>query len=135
MFLPRVGCDIQAIITLICFTTAFMGFNSAAFIPSFIDISPKYSGVLHSVANVLFAAEGFMVPHFLSLIISSDPYGTEGWAPVWIICSLISVTGALVFIVFGNSEAAQWPNEWEVQASYGATSKKFPKYISETHHM
>lgn len=107
-----------------------MGFNSAAFIPSYIDISPKYSGVLHSIANVLFATEGFLVPHVLGFIISSDPYGTDGWAPLWFLCAIISATGALVFIVFGNSEAMTWPNEWRIEANcdapYGST-------LTETH--
>ena len=128
--LSSVECNVKGVLSMICCATAFMGFNAAAFIPSFIDLTPAYrkslwkstfeinffitiyckliyqlndfSGFLHSVANIFFAIEGFLVPYFLGQMTSNDPYGTAGWAPVWLVCSGVAAVGALVFLAFGG---------------------------------
>ena len=40
--LSSVDCNVEGVLSMICCATAFMGFNAAAFIPSFIDLTPAY---------------------------------------------------------------------------------------------
>ena len=82
---------------------ALSGFNIVAFFPSYIDLCPNYNQVLNLIGNLLFSTEGFLVPHLLANFISIDPYGNQRWEPVWLICSIISASGGIIFILFGST--------------------------------
>ena len=48
---------------------AFAGLAGASFSPNYVDIAPKYAGLLHGLCDTFQSAGGFMVPLAVGAII------------------------------------------------------------------
>ena len=61
-FISTVGCNSTVIVIMICISYGFSGCATAAYTPSLVDMSPRFAGLLHGIADTVYSASGFIVP-------------------------------------------------------------------------
>lgn len=64
-----VGCNTDTVIAFLSISCAFAGLAGASFSPNYVDIAPKYAGLLHGLCDTFQSAGGFMVPLAVGAII------------------------------------------------------------------
>ena len=102
--IPAVNCNTAAVLAFIIVAAAFQGFCGSALCPNYIDLSPKYSGLMHGLCDTLQSAAGFVVPIIMGSIIQGDPYEPSGWATFWYISAASAGIGLLLFTLFGSAQ-------------------------------
>ena len=67
-----VGCNTDAVIAILCVSCAFGGFAGAGISPNYVDLAPKYAGLLHGICDTFQSAGGFIVPLAVGAIIKGS---------------------------------------------------------------
>ncbi|CAG5104539.1 Oidioi.mRNA.OKI2018_I69.chr1.g1317.t2.cds [Oikopleura dioica] len=102
------GCDSGAIVALMCVIMGFNGFSTTSFLPSLIDMSPSYAGILHGIQDTCFSAFGFITPIFIQKCVGENPYLISSWNTVWIINGALAFVSAVFYGAFATSERQDW---------------------------
>ncbi|XP_054160050.1 putative inorganic phosphate cotransporter [Oppia nitens] len=111
LIIPMVGCDSNAVISVLLVGMFLFGFGFAggeyAAIPEY---APNYAGTVFGVTNTLASTTGFMAPLFVGLLLD---YGEASgvrhqWNIVWYTSAAVYIFGALVYELFGTAEPQHW---------------------------
>ena len=65
-----VGCNTDVVLVFLSISTAFAGLAGAAFSPNYVDLAPRYAGLLHGLCDTFQSAGGFVVPLAVGAIIN-----------------------------------------------------------------
>jgi len=120
LFIPCVMttlmCFTQSkMLTLICITVSFAmaEFAMMGFSNNYIDIAPKFSGMLFAVGNTIAASTGFLSPAILELI-SFEANGEnsfETWVYFFVTSLSVMFLGGLFFLLFAKEGPQQFSKD------------------------
>ena len=57
-----VGCNTDMVVAFLSISCAFAGLAGASFSPNYVDLAPRYAGLLHGICDTFQSAGGFIVP-------------------------------------------------------------------------
>ncbi|XP_077289182.1 putative inorganic phosphate cotransporter isoform X2 [Arctopsyche grandis] len=81
--------------------------NSLGFFMNYIDLSPKFAGMLVSVGNCLATTVSNLGPIITGLILK-DPTSMQQWRLVFLVPAGIYFCSNLIFLIFGKGDRQTW---------------------------
>ncbi|CAH1403702.1 unnamed protein product [Nezara viridula] len=102
-----VGRDAVAAMTLLTITVALAAFLFSGYNINHLDLSPNFAGVLMGIANGLENITTILAPLTVGWVVE-DTKSVEQWRIVFIISAFVSITGNLIFLIFGSTETQPW---------------------------
>ncbi|KAG4078932.1 hypothetical protein HA402_010884 [Bradysia odoriphaga] len=108
--------------------TISLGFSSAISITSIgntYDLSPNFATTIFSWMQSIGLTTGFIVPLVVTHF-TKERSSNEEWGYVFVVSAIVSVIGAIIFIMFGSGEVQNW-NSAEVVNETLKEVKAVPK--------
>lgn len=102
-----VGRDAVAAMTLLIITVGLGSFLFSGFNINHLDLAPNFAGVLMGIANGLENITTILAPLTVGWVVH-DPSSADDWRLAFIISAIVSITGNLVFVIFGSTEIQPW---------------------------
>ena len=90
--------DRWVIFALLCGTTFLTGFNTTGIGPAYLDVVPRFSGFVNTIANTLAAVAGILGPVVGSAFLVEHG-DVQGWNYLFVL-TIILTTGFLVWVLF-----------------------------------
>ncbi|GFO12046.1 vesicular glutamate transporter 2 [Plakobranchus ocellatus] len=87
----------------------FAGIQQAGYVANFIDIAPRFAGVMYGVGNSIATVSGILSPIIVGAL-TSGKSRTE-WQIVFFACAGVSVIAAIVFVCFAQGHVQDWAIE------------------------
>ncbi|CAL1268935.1 unnamed protein product, partial [Larinioides sclopetarius] len=97
------GCRPELIIGFLCLAMFSNGFLYSGHRAAIIDINPKHSGVVCSIANAFSLISGSFSPTIAGLLTESGDT-LENWNKIFYITSAVSIGCGIFFVIFGSAE-------------------------------
>ena len=98
-----------AVFILLCGATGLTGFNTTGIGPAYLDVVPRFSGFVNTIANSLAAGAGILGPMVASALLVK--YGdTAGWDYLFGITFILNCCGFLTWYFFAEVEINQLIN-------------------------
>nr|BAN20727.1 sodium-dependent phosphate transporter [Riptortus pedestris] len=102
-----VGRDAVAAMTLLIVTVSLGSFLFSGFNINHLDLAPNFAGVLMGIANGLENITTILAPLSVGWFVT-DTTSAEDWRIAFIISAIVSVTGNVVFVLFGSTKIQPW---------------------------
>ena len=64
-----VGCNADLVVVIICLSCGLNGLSGAGTSPNYVELAPKYAGLLHGICDSCYSAIGFVIPLAVGAII------------------------------------------------------------------
>lgn len=91
------------VFTLLCGTTFLTGFNTTGIGPAYLDVVPRFSGFINTIANTLAAGAGILGPVVASALLVE--YGDiQGWNYLFALTFILTTCGFLAWFFFAEVE-------------------------------
>lgn len=119
-----VGCQTEAVVSLLCITVGVNGLNYSGFNANHIDIASNFSGTLMGITNMLGNLMGFLAPMAVSAIVQGHE-DIEHWQTVFFIAAAVYVFGNSFFLIFGTGVEQSW-NKTKEELEQGTTEVDGP---------
>ncbi|RWS09109.1 Sialin-like protein [Dinothrombium tinctorium] len=98
LLIPFVGCNSNAVVTLIMLTMVFYGAEAGGDNPIVVDVAPDYSGSLYGITNAIGSIPGFLVPVFVGFLLDNNPGSIQSWNIVFYVSAAVSIVGGICFL-------------------------------------
>ncbi|KPM11659.1 sialin-like protein 7 [Sarcoptes scabiei] len=106
---PLFGCNILAIIVMLNLSMITLGLTAGGDSLIIVDIAPDYSGTIYGFTNALGSLPGFLAPMFVGFMLDlPDTLPFQQWSFLFWIGSAIYILGALIFLIFIDSNLEPW---------------------------
>ncbi|RUS71099.1 hypothetical protein EGW08_021145, partial [Elysia chlorotica] len=87
----------------------FAGMQQAGYVANFIDIAPRFAGVLYGVGNSIATVSGILSPIIVGALTTGK--SREEWQIVFFVCVGVSVCAAILFDCFAQGDVQPWAQE------------------------
>ncbi|XP_057309380.1 sialin-like [Hydractinia symbiolongicarpus] len=116
------GCDeIGLSVTYMVLATACLSFNCGGYMVNHLDISPRYSGILMGVSNLMGTVAGCVTPSVTGFFTNDHPTRLQ-YRKVFAIASSICAAGGTFFIIFVTGKQQSW-NDIKIAQAESSTGK------------
>ncbi|XP_055339710.1 putative inorganic phosphate cotransporter [Paramacrobiotus metropolitanus] len=102
-------CDAYMAVTLLVVGVGLSGAAFAGIKANFIDLAPKYAGLLLGMSTTTAMLPGIVAPYAIG-VLTGGPHGQtmENWRVVFYITAASSTLAAVVYCIFGSGEQQPW---------------------------
>lgn len=107
--IPFIGCDVIPIIIMLNLSMVTLGLTAGGDSLIIVDVAPDYSGSIYGFSNSIGSLPGFLAPLFVGVMLdrpNTNPM--HQWSLLFWIGAMIYVLGALIFLIFVNSNPESW---------------------------
>lgn len=85
--------------------TFLNGFQGGSDLPLASEMTVNYPAIMYSLMNVVSTSTGFIVPMFISTVLTCTPDDPiMGWNIIFYSSSLLSIISTIVFLIFASAE-------------------------------
>ncbi|GFR68866.1 vesicular glutamate transporter 1 [Elysia marginata] len=102
----------------------FAGMQQAGYVANFIDIGPRFAGVMFGIGNSIATVTGIVSPIVVGAITSGK--SREEWQIVFFICAGISILAAILFDCFAQGHVQAWAVEVTAELDVDAGGSDVP---------
>ncbi|KAL5287347.1 hypothetical protein ACFFRR_008316 [Megaselia abdita] len=95
-------------VTLIIVIAGISASHEIAYWLNIVDLSPNYTAILFSIANVAATLVDLISPLVVGFIISEQEDSRERWQIVFGISAIIVPVGGMIFLFFGKTDTQPW---------------------------
>lgn len=98
----------QEIIAIILLTVAaaFASISAVGFVVNYMEIAPRYAGLIVGVGNTIACVGGILGPVVMSAL---TPHHTRGeWLSLFYVTAAILFAGGIIYCLFGKGEVQEW---------------------------
>ncbi|GFO12045.1 vesicular glutamate transporter 3 [Plakobranchus ocellatus] len=87
----------------------FAGLQQAGYVANFIDIAPRFTGVMYGFGNSMATLSGIVSPIVVGAV-TTENTRTE-WQTVFFVCAGLSIMAVIVFVCFAKGHVQEWAIE------------------------
>ncbi|CAK8695861.1 unnamed protein product [Clavelina lepadiformis] len=104
--LGYLNCNTWPAVALISVSAGILGLTSSGHACSFVDIAPRFGGIIYSVSNTLASLMGFVAPQISGALLSDN--SVSSWKKVFWLAAAIGAFGAVIFLIFASDQLQTW---------------------------
>jgi len=91
-------------IALVVLAVGTSGFYGAGFIPNYLDVSPRWSGILYSVSNSLATVPGIVAPILTGAVVTSTPGTQSEYQVVFYVTAAFYAFNVVSWLMWSSGE-------------------------------
>ena len=91
---------------LLAISGLFVGLTQAGYIANFVDIGPRFCGIMYGIGNCLATVPGFVTP--LMVAAMTQDKTQQEWQRVFYVCIGVCLFATLVYSVFAGGNVQAW---------------------------
>ncbi|XP_076386630.1 na[+]-dependent inorganic phosphate cotransporter isoform X1 [Megachile rotundata] len=101
------GCEPTLAVIFMMAGITVTGAVSAATFANFVDLSPNYASILLGLCGMIVIWSGFISPAVVGILTNNNQTISQ-WRIVFIIATVNSLIGTVVYLLFGTSKEQPW---------------------------
>ncbi|VDP19921.1 unnamed protein product, partial [Soboliphyme baturini] len=101
------GCDSRAAVTLLILSIGITGLCSAGCLINFLDLCPKYAGIVFGISNTLGTVSGIIGPIVTGTVTKGNP-SIYSWRVVFLIAAGLYFLSSVTYSFFGDAKVQSW---------------------------
>ncbi|XP_023225601.1 uncharacterized protein LOC111626456 [Centruroides sculpturatus] len=125
--LPRIGCNIPLIISILSAGLFLFGFNTGGSTPTIVDMAPDFAGTMCGLLATLPTVGAFLGP-MVTGYLTQEGQTIDQWNSVLYITAGILISGGICFLIWGSAEVQPWAKyPFIIQSSPSLTEEEISK--------
>lgn len=112
--IPFVGCDRTLFLLVLIASQATFGMQAGGELPLPSDWTHEFTGTLFAIGNMFAMITGIVCPYIAGIVLDMEPsMPKRQWTYIMAFTALFSISGGLVFVIFGSADRQNWGHAQE----------------------